>query len=184
MSDAGIVMRFVPSQHSHLVAYLAAIHAGCITHDRTIATFLPPLSHEKLLAWWKDRISEVNDETRVIHILVKKLGPDGRLEGPDVMGVVMLSIPFSETGRSRGSVEKLLVHKGHRGKGAARALLMALEADAIRRGRKLLTLDTETGSIAELVYRKLGYVEVGKVPKYGINPEGDMKGGTFFYKQL
>lgn len=45
-------------------------------------------------------------------------------------------------------------------------------------------LDTETGSPAELLYQKLGYVELGKIPNYGLSPAGEMKDGTFFYKQL
>ena len=46
------------------------------------------------------------------------------------------------------------------------------------------TLDTETGSLAEAVYAKLGYTEMGKIPKYGMSPTGELKDGTFFYKQL
>jgi GNAT superfamily N-acetyltransferase len=138
MSEPGLVLRFVPSQHGHLVPYLAALHASCITHDRTMATFLPPLSHEKLLAWWKERIAEVNDESRAIHILVKEMDSSGRLKGPEIMGVVMLSMPYSETGSFRGIVEKLLVYKQWRGKGAARVLVAALEEDAAQRGRNLL----------------------------------------------
>jgi hypothetical protein len=136
MEAPGTVIQFSPTQHSHLVAYLAALHAGCITHDRTVATFLPPLSHEKLLTWWKERIAEVVNGTRVIHILVKNASV--RPSGADLVGVVMLSMPFSETGKARGIVEKLLVHQGHRGKGAARVLLAAVEADALQRGRTLL----------------------------------------------
>lgn len=45
-------------------------------------------------------------------------------------------------------------------------------------------LDTETGSPAEEMYRKLGYIELGTIPKYGISPTGELKDGTFFYKQL
>lgn len=200
MDVQSTVVQFNPAQHSHLVAYLAALHAGCITHDRTLATFLPPLSHEKLLTWWKERIAEVNGGTRVIHILLKNTGT--RPLGTDLIGVVMLSMPFSETGKGRGVVEKLLVQQGHRGKGSARLLVDALEADALRRGRTMLvglppfsspnktlmyeiqTLDTETGSNAEKVYRKLGWVEVGRIPKYGVSPDGELKDETFFYKQL
>lgn len=182
MDAQSTVVQFNPAQHSHLVAYLAALHAGCITHDRSLATFLPPLSHEKLLTWWKERIAEVNGGTRVIHILLKNTG--ARPLGTDLLGVVMLSMPFSETGKGRGVVEKLLVQQGHRGKGSARLLVDALEADALRRGRTMLTLDTETGSNAEKVYRKLGWVEVGRIPKYGVSPDGELKDETFFYKQL
>lgn len=45
-------------------------------------------------------------------------------------------------------------------------------------------LDTETGSPADAVFRKAGYVEVGKVPGYGMSPTGELKDGTFFYKDL
>lgn len=138
MSVSGSVALFSPSQHSHLIPYLAAIHASCITHDRTIATFLPPLSHEKLLTWWKERIAEVNDGKRLIFILLNQPEPSARPKGPDVMGVVMLSMPYSETGPFRGIVEKLLVHKSFRGKGGARTLINALEAEAAKRGRTTL----------------------------------------------
>lgn len=47
--------------------------------------------------------------------------------------------------------------------------------------------DAETGSPAEEIYRKFGFVEVGKIPGYGIspnNPSGEFRDETFFYKQL
>lgn len=138
MSDSGSIALFSPTEHSHLIPYLAAIHASCITHDRTIATFLPPLSHEKLLAWWKERIAEVNDGRRLIFILLNESEPGARAKGPELMGVVMLSMPASETGPFRGLVEKLLVHKSFRGRGGARSLMNALEAEATKRGRTLL----------------------------------------------
>nr|RBQ93549.1 hypothetical protein FVER53263_06139 [Fusarium verticillioides] len=171
-------------QHGHLIPYLAAIHASCITHDRTIAEFLPPLSHEKLLAWWKERIAEVADGKRLIFILLNDCEPGARPNGSDVVGVVMLNMPSSETGPFRGVVEKLLVHKAFRGRGGARTLISALEAEATKRGRTILLLDTETGSPAEEVYKKLGYVELGQIPKYGLSPNGELKGGTFFWKHL
>ncbi|PNY26061.1 Acetyltransferase [Tolypocladium capitatum] len=184
MSHSGIVLSFDPKAHAHLTPYLAAIHASCITHDRAMATFLPPLSHEKLLAWWKERIAEVNDGKRLIWLLVSDLDPAGRPKGPELMGVVMLSMPYSETGPFRGIVEKLLIHKNFRRKGGARALMAALEGDAAKLGRTMLVLDTETDSPAEAVCKKLGYVEMGKIPKYGMSPTGELKDGTFFYKQL
>ncbi|KAF5651652.1 hypothetical protein F25303_3999 [Fusarium sp. NRRL 25303] len=184
MTASGTVALFSPGQHGHLIPYLAAIHASCITHDRTIAEFLPPLSHEKLLAWWKERIAEVADGKRLIFILLNDCEPGARPNGADVVGVVMLNMPSSETGPFRGVVEKLLVHKAFRGRGGARTLISALEAEATKRGRTILLLDTETGSPAEEVYKKLGYVELGQIPKYGLSPNGELKGGTFFWKHL
>lgn len=138
MSESGTVIIFDTKEHAHVTPYLAAIHASCITHDRTIATFLPPLSHEKLLGWWKSRIAEVEDGSRVMFMLVNDLDQSGRVKGPEIMGVVMLLMPPSETGPFRCTVEKLLVHKNFRGRGGSRVLMNALEAEAAKRQRTLL----------------------------------------------
>lgn len=143
-------MQFSAADHSHLTPYLAAIHASCITHDRTIATFLPPLSHEKLLAWWKERIAEVKEGTRLIFLLASEVEAGVRLKGPEVMGVVMLSLPTSETGPFRCIVEKLLIHKSFRGRGGGRALMDALEKEASSRGRTMLVSTRDTTSLIEL----------------------------------
>lgn len=157
MASPGTVLAFTPSQHTHLVPYIAAIHASCITHDRTMATFLPPLSHEKLLTWWKERIAEINDGTRLMYMLVSDLGEDARPRGTEVMGVVMLSFPFSETAQFRATVEMLLVHKNFRRKGAARALMSVLEQGATQRGKTtLVSHPRSNGGIVPHAGRKLG----------------------------
>ncbi|KAI8963846.1 hypothetical protein F5Y11DRAFT_346097 [Daldinia sp. FL1419] len=74
-------------------------------------------------------------------------------------------MPFSETGHFRGFVEKLFVSPTYRGRGGARALMSHLEAEALKRGKTLMLLDTEIESQAEKVYPKLGYTEVGRIPK-------------------
>ena len=46
-------------------------------------------------------------------------------------------------------------------------------------------LDTTIGLPAENVYPKLGWTELGVVPKYGISPEdGRLVDEKFFYKDL
>ncbi|KAJ7472663.1 putative acetyltransferase [Mycena latifolia] len=77
--------------------------------------------------------------------------------------------------RFRGIVEKLLVSPNFRRRGMARKLMEKLEE----------LLDTETGSSAETVYPKLGYIQLGIVPKYGVSPvDKSLIAGTFFWKQL
>ena len=44
--------------------------------------------------------------------------------------------------------------------------MIAIEAIALAEGRTLLTLDTWTGGHAEPLYRSLGYVTVGVIPRY------------------
>ncbi|ROT40550.1 acetyltransferase [Sodiomyces alkalinus F11] len=186
-SPSGTTYLFSPTEHTHLIPYLAALHAQCITHDRSMLTFLPPLSHDKLLAWWKERIAEVSAGTRLIVILLDESEPGTKPKGRELMGVVMLVMPMSETGPMRGFMEKLLVHTKFRRRGAARELLQRLEGEAVRRGRTLLMTDAETGSPAEEIYKKFGFVEIGKIPQYGIspnNPSGELRDETFFYKRL
>ncbi|KKA31134.1 hypothetical protein TD95_000596 [Thielaviopsis punctulata] len=234
------VRLFDPATDAHLVPYLAAVHANCITSDHTIATFLPPLSHDKLLTWWKNCISAVSRGERAMFLLVDEpspsssssspsspppppsasaslcaipgldpalsaavaatsttatvtattttttttTGPQDPVRGADLMGVVMLVMPFSETGPFRGYVEKLLVSPKFRRRGGARALLDALEKEAVKRGRCLLMLDTESGSAAEHLCRRLGWTELGQIPNFGLSPGGGLRNETFFYKQL
>ena len=46
-------------------------------------------------------------------------------------------------------------------------------------------LDTTIGLPAEQVYPKLGYIEWGVIPKYGISPaNGRLVDEKFFYKDL
>lgn len=190
MSSPGHVILFSPQTHSHtlLIPYLAAMHASCITHDSLSATFMPPLSHEKLLSWWKDRIAEINQGTRLMWILVRDdshpAPENDQVTGPDVVGVASLAMPFSETGHFRANVEKLFIHTDWRRRGGALKLLEVLEAEAKDRGKTLLTLNTETDSAADYLYKKAGYVELGKVPDYGLNPTGVLRSGTFYWKKL
>lgn len=138
MTGSPSVILFDAKEHSHVTPYLAAIHASCITHDRTIATFLPPLSHDKLLSWWKSRIAEIADGSRVMFLLIDDTNSSGRIKGPEIMGVVMLYMPPSETGPFRCMVEKLLIRKNFRGRGGAKLLMSALEAEALNRQRTML----------------------------------------------
>ncbi|KAL1855685.1 hypothetical protein VTK73DRAFT_8532 [Phialemonium thermophilum] len=129
---------FSAPEHSHLVPYLAALHASCITNDNLVGAFLPPLNHERLLAWWKERIAEAHAGTRVILLLLLESEPGTRAKGPELMGVVMLAMPPSETGPFRAYVEDLLVSPRYRRQGGGRSLLGALEVEAVRRGKTLL----------------------------------------------
>ena len=43
---------------------------------------------------------------------------------------------------------------------------------------------TESGSVAEKVFKKLGYSEIGKVPDYSLNASGELKDVVFLYTRL
>ena len=78
----------------------------------------------------------------------------------------------------------MLVLRSARRHGVARALLEALDREALREGRKVLVLDTVTGGDAERVYERAGWQRVGSIPRYALMPDGAFCATTFFYKQL
>lgn len=130
--------RLFTDNETHLIPYLAAIHANCITADHSIVTFLPPLDQDKLLKFWKDVIADIREGKRFMVLLFDESESHPPQSGLQLMGAVTLSVPYSETGPFRGWVEKLVVSPKFRRRGGATALMKALEAEAVRRGRTLL----------------------------------------------
>ncbi|KAK0701832.1 hypothetical protein B0T26DRAFT_659649 [Lasiosphaeria miniovina] len=175
---------FSSEQHGHLVPYIAALHASCITIDHMIGPFLPPLTNEKLLPWWKERLAEANQGTRVIVLLLPETAPGAKPVGTDLRGLAMLRLSSSETASFRGRIDAVLVNQKYRRQGGAKTLVDALEYEAAKRGRTMLRVNTETGSVAEAAFKKFGYIEIGKVPQFSRVLSNDKKGETFFYKDL
>ena len=63
--------------------------------------------------------------------------------------------------------------------------MVALEGNARRLNRTLLTLDTRTGDAAEPLYASLGYAVAGVIPGYCRDPFGDqLDPTTIMYKAL
>ncbi|HET7338164.1 MAG TPA: GNAT family N-acetyltransferase, partial [Candidatus Dormibacteraeota bacterium] len=98
------------------------------------------------------------------------------------VGTVQLGFAQFPNGRHRAEVAKLLVHSSMRRRGLATGLMNAAEEHARRAARTLLFLDTETGSAAEILYRKLGWTVAGVIPGFAYRPDGQLRPTTFFYK--
>jgi GNAT superfamily N-acetyltransferase len=84
----------------------------------------------------------------------------------------------------RADVAKLLVHRQARGAGLARLLMEEVECQARTAEKTLLVLDTVTGGIAEGLYSRLGWTQVGVIPDYALMPDGTLTPTTVFYKTL
>ena len=63
-------------------------------------------------------------------------------------------------------------------------LSLAGQDNARHVGRTRLLLDTQTGSVAERVYERWGWVRVGVVPDYAADPDGVLAPTTFMTKDL
>jgi GNAT superfamily N-acetyltransferase len=104
--------------------------------------------------------------------------------GGPIVGTVHLQFSSFPNGRHRGEVSKLLVHSAARNQGLATRLMEAVEREAVRRGKTLLILDTQTGSGAEYLYRKLGWESAGVIPDFAYTPFGQLAPSTFFFKRV
>ena len=151
------------------------LHA--VVHDGAGVSFVVPFSLDDARAFWLDQVLPgVRARTR--RVLVARRG--GRM-----VGTVQLDLGVPPNQQHRAEVTKLLVHPAARRHGLARALMIALEAIARSEGRTLLTLDTWTGGAAEQLYRSLGYIRAGVIPRYArgsLTP--DLEPTTIMYKEL
>ncbi len=99
-------------------------------------------------------------------------------------GMVLLEAVAKQNAPHRAQVQKLVVHRRCRRRGLGAALMAVVEAEALRRGRFLLELDTDDTAASVAFYRRLGWQDVGAIPDYSFSPEGALKGTRVFYKDL
>lgn len=151
------------------------LHA--IVHVGAGVSFILPFSMDDARAFWRSAVLPgVRAGTR--HVLVAR-------EGTTIIGTVQIDAATMPNQRHRAEVCKMLVHPSQWRRGIARALMVALEDVARRERRTLLTLDTWTGQSAEHLYRSLGYVVVGVIPRFarGSTTEA-LEPTTIMYKEL
>ena len=151
------------------------LHA--VVYDGAGVSFVVPFSLDEARTFWVDTVLPgVRARTRRVVVARREAR---------IVGTVQLDLAVPPNQRHRAEVLKLLVHPTARRRGIARALMIALEAIARSEGRTLLTLDTWTGRAAEVLYRSLGYVAAGVIPRYArgsLTP--DLEATTIMYKEL
>lgn len=162
-----------------LSAEEAAAHAGALAEVLLDAiaggasvSFMADFSRAQAVEYWRWVADQVREGRRVLF-----LARDG-----DGTAQLVLDTPPNQP--HRGELAKLLVHRRARRRGLGRALFAAVEAEARRRGRTLLTFDTITGSDAERLYLACGCVKVGEIPGYALMPDGRPAPTSVFYRSL
>jgi ribosomal protein S18 acetylase RimI-like enzyme len=154
---------------------LAEILWDCVDGGASV-NFVKPFTHEEAREFWRRVVASM----RAGGTVMLAARHEGRLAG-----TVLLGIDTPPNQPHRADIKKLLVHRRARRYGLARALMAAAEAEARRRGRQLLTLDTQCGSAAERLYHALGYTLLGIIPRYAVAPDGGaVDDCAFFYKAL
>lgn len=153
---------------------LGEVLADCVAGGGSVG-FLPPVEPARAASFWADRADEVDAGLAVV--LVARVA--GRVDG-----TVQLQLARPQNQPHRADVAKLLVHPRARRQGLAAALMLAVEDVARARHRRLLVLDTLTGSDAARLYRRLGWHETGEIPDYACLPDGSLAGTTVFWKRV
>jgi GNAT superfamily N-acetyltransferase len=170
----GIVIRRLLSVGDDQVAGLAELLIDCVDGGASVS-FMHPLAPAKAQAFWRRIAADVEAGRRALLVAVDESG---------IVGTVQLVLEQPENQAHRADLSKMLVHRRARRRGLGAALMGAAEQMARDCGKTLLVLDTVTGSDAERLYARLGWVRVGTIPDYALLSHGGLWGTTLYYKAL
>ena len=138
-------------------------------------SFLTPLTREDAREWWRETLSA--SHSGAIFFVAR--------DAEGITGTVQLHPAWAPNQPHRGEIAKLLVHRRSRRTGLGTQLMQAAEDAARGGGFSLLTLDTKRGTAAESLYRQLGWIAVGTIPRYALDPDRTaMHDAIIFYKEL
>jgi GNAT superfamily N-acetyltransferase len=153
---------------------LAALLVDAIEGGASVG-FVWPIDDAQVDAFWRGIAADVAAGTCDVIVAER---------GGEIVGSIQLARSWKPNQAHRADVQKLLVARRERRKGIGRCLMDAVEARALETGRWLLTLDTRTGSEADSLYRRLGWIDIGTIPDYASDPDGTFAACTFFYRRL
>ena len=153
---------------------LADVLVDCVEGGASVS-FLQPLTQERSRAFWQGLAEDVAHGRRLLFAASDAEG---------IVGTVQVILSQPENQPHRADIAKMLVHRRGRQRGLGAALMQAAEDGARAAGKTLLVLDTATGSDAERLYERLGWIRVGVIPDYALWPQGGLCATTVFYRRL
>jgi GNAT superfamily N-acetyltransferase len=173
-NSPGIAIRRLESVDDTQVDALVDVLIDCVDGGAGVS-FMHPLAPAKAQAFWRRVAAGVAAGERALLVAEDDAG---------IVGTVQLVLDLPENQPHRADLSKMLVHRRARRRGLGAALVRAAEQTARDCGKTLLVLDTNEGSDAERLYARLGWVRVGTIPGYSVEPRGGLRGATLFYKSL
>ena len=165
-----IAVRQLDVLNNDQIEQLAEILVRVVADGASVG-YLPPLPQEEAVAYWRGALKPE------VRLLVAERA--GR-----IVGTAQLELATRVNGRHRAEVNKVLVHPDARRQGIGRRLMEAIDDLARREGRTLLHLDTREGDPANALYRRMGYVEAGRIPGWARSANGAFEATVFYYKEL
>ena len=173
-SPPGIVIRRLRSVDDAQIEGLADLLIDSIDGGASVS-FKHPLAPAKAQAFWRRIAADVAAGARALLVAEDEAG---------IVGTVQLVLAQPENQPHRADLAKMLVHRRARRRGLGAALMQEAEQLARDSGKTLLVLDTVTGSDAERLYARLGWIRVGEIPDYALLSRGGLSPTTVFYKAL
>lgn len=173
MNTTITVRRLDAGETADRLEQLADVLLDCVEGGASVS-FMLPMARATAIDFWRKVADGVARGERTLVVAEDAEG---------IVGTVQLVTSMPENQPHRADVAKLLVHRRARGGGIGRRLMEAAEDAAREQGRRVLVLDTASGT-AERLYERLGWQRVGVVPDYALMPDGALCKTTFYYKHL
>jgi ribosomal protein S18 acetylase RimI-like enzyme len=156
------------------VAALAAILMDVVASGGSVG-FMHPLPAMEARDFWAGALASAGRGERVVF---------GAFDGEALVATVSLVVGLPPNQPHRAEIAKMMTAPAARGRGIATALVCAAEAEASRRGRTLLVLDTATDEGASGFYERMGFVFAGEIPDFALKPHGGLTGTRLYWKRL
>lgn len=170
------VHRLSPHDLRRRLPDLAGIMHACV-HAGASVGFVLPFTHADSEAWWRGTVLPALERDERVLLVAET---DGRL-----LATGQLIVAQMPNQRHKAEVSKVLVHPDQRRRGLGRAIMHALEVEALNHGKTLLTLDTRTGDAGEPLYASMGFQVAGSIPGYCLHPFTQaLESTTYMFKPI
>ena len=168
------VRRLSAAEGREYLPALAEVLKDCVDGGASVS-FMAPFSKSAAERFFESVLKGVEAGDRILL---------AAFVDSQLVGTVQIVTATPPNQPHRADVAKLLVLRSARAQRIATRLMTHVEEAARLAGKTLLVLDTVTGSSAERLYTRLGWVRVGVIPNYALFPDGSWCDTTIFYKEL
>ena len=170
-----IIEALTPASFHAAKRDLVELLRSCVDAGGSLG-YLAPMPESQAVDFWDGVGTHVESGVRTVLIA---------RDGHRIVGTVQIAFESKPNARYRAEVMKMMVAPSHRRRGIAADLVRELERHARERSITLLVLDTAEGpSGARNFYESLGYVYVGGIPDYALDPAGVPVQNAIYFKRL
>jgi ribosomal protein S18 acetylase RimI-like enzyme len=169
-----MIERLIPPISDRDVRALGELLVDAVDSGAAVS-FLAPLTLERAEQWWRGTLTAI--ESGAIFLVARDVS--------GIVGTVQMQPAWAPNQPHRADIAKLIVHRRGQRAGIGGRLMRSIEDAARQAGFTLLTLDAKQGGAAVHLYRRMGWTEVGVIPRYALDPDGKTSHATvIFYKDL